>query len=133
MRRRSLLRIAGLAAVPLAGCSGGGGGESTVAMTDEFRFDPSSITVSAGATVTWENDGTVGHTVTAYEDEIPSEATYFASGGFGSEDAARDAINGGIVEAGETYTHTFRTAGEHAYFCVPHEGSRMTGTVRVRE
>ena len=133
MRRRSILRVAGLAAFPLAGCSGGGSDEATVEMTDGFRFDPGSITVDTGTTVTWENVGTVGHTVTAYGDDIPAGAVYFASGGFDSEDAARDATDGGIVEAGEPYTHTFGVAGEYAYFCVPHEGSGMTGTVRVRE
>ena len=101
-------------------------------MTDDFAFDPGSTTVDAGTTVTWENAGSVGHTVTAYQDRMPDDADYFASGEFGSEDAARESIDGGIVEAGETYEHTFEVAGEYDYFCVPHEGSGMTGTVRVR-
>ena len=139
MRRRSLLRLAGAsvaslsASVPLSGCSGDGVDGNRVEMTDEFAFAPGSIAVDAGATVTWENTGSVGHTVTAYEDGIPADAAYFASGGFDSEEAARGSVNGGIVEAGETYEHTFETSGEYGYFCVPHEGSGMTGTVRVRD
>ncbi|MFB6296717.1 MAG: plastocyanin/azurin family copper-binding protein [Halobacteriales archaeon] len=130
MDRRSFLALAGSTGVALAGCSGDNGGNG-VEMTDEFAFDPETITVGAGETVTWENVGSVGHTVTAYEGEIPEEATYFASGGFDSEDAARENLDEGLLEGGETFSHTFEVAGEYAYFCVPHEGSGMTGTVRV--
>jgi plastocyanin len=146
-RRSVLNRVAttGAAAigVGLAGCSGGGGGGddddggdgngdgTTVDMTDDLVFDPEDITVSAGTTVTWENVGTVAHTVTAYEDEIPSDATYFASGGFDSEEAARSGYPGeGAIEGGETYEHTFETTGTYEYFCIPHE-STMVGTVVV--
>jgi plastocyanin len=130
MHRRSLLTLAGTAVVPLAGCSGDGGGNH-VEMTDEFDFAPTTATIQVGETLTWENVGSVGHTVTAYEDGIPADAGYFASGEFDSEEAARDSLNGGIVEAGETYDHTFEVAGTYEYFCVPHEGSGMTGTVQV--
>jgi plastocyanin len=130
MHRRSLLKLAGTAVVPLAGCSGDGDGND-VEMTDEFKFAPATATVQVGETLTWENVGSVGHTVTADEDRIPEDATYFASGGFDSEEAARDSLNGGIVEAGETYAHTFETAGTYEYFCIPHEASGMTGTVQV--
>jgi len=36
------------------------------------------------------------------------------------------------VEGGDYGRRTFETAGEHPYFCVPHEGSGMTGTVSVQ-
>lgn len=105
---------------------------STVAMTDELTFEPARIQVSSGTTVTWENVGTIGHTVTAYEEEIPSGATFFASGGFDSEQAARDGYpeKGNIAE-GETYEYTFETAGQYKYFCIPHELNGMIGYVKV--
>lgn len=131
MHRRSLLRLAGATAVPIAGCSGDGGG-NRVEMTDEFEFDPASLTVDVGETVTWENVGSVGHTVTAYGEGIPADAAYFASGGFDSEDAARAALGEGIVEADGTYAHTFEVAGRYEYFCIPHEGSGMKATVRAK-
>lgn len=139
-----MLQSAGalLAGVSLAGCSGGGdddgGGDgTTVEMTDDLVFDPEELTVSVGDTVTWENVGSIGHSVTAYEEDIPEGAEYFASGGFDSEDAARDAYSAGDpdsgdIAGGETYEHTFETAGTYDYFCIPHE-STMQGTIVVEE
>ncbi|MFB6156045.1 MAG: plastocyanin/azurin family copper-binding protein [Haloferacaceae archaeon] len=135
--------VAGLGS--LAGCSGGGGdgGETTagggggsgttVEMNDNLKFVPASLTVSVGDTVTWENVGSLGHTVTAYGEKIPDGAAYFASGGFDSEDAARNGYPDGDVPGGESYEHTFETAGTYEYFCVPHEMSGMKGTVVVEE
>lgn len=148
--RRRYVRSIGAAAIPVgvAGCSGdgggggdggdgGGGGGVTVDMTDDLAFDPETVTVSVGDTVTWENVGSVGHSVTAYEDEIPEDAEYFASGDFDSEQAARDAYvpgdtDAGDVPGGESWAHTFETAGTYEYFCIPHE-SIMVGTVEVQE
>ena len=101
-------------------------------MTDDFSFDPARLTVESGTTVTWVNDSDVGHTVTAYDDAIPDDAAYFASGGFDSERAARNDVADGVVAAGESYEHSFDVRGTYEYVCVPHEGSGMTGTVVVR-
>ena len=123
------------------GGSNGGGSDansgdfvetSTVDMTDELTFEPKQIQVSAGTTVTWENVGSIGHTVTGYEDEIPDGATYFASGGFDSEQAARDGYpSEGNIPGGEAFEYTFETTGDFGYFCIPHELNGMVGTVRV--
>lgn len=122
---------------PTESSSSGGGDDSwkktdTVAMTDELTFDPLRIEVEAGTTVTWENVGSIGHTVTAYDDEIPDGATYFASGDFDSQDAAADGYpdEGNITEGG-TYEHTFETKGEYKYYCIPHELNGMVGYVKV--
>lgn len=101
-------------------------------MTDGLVYDPERLTVDAGTTVVWTNEGDVDHTVTAVEDEIPAEAAYFASGGFDSERAARTRMADGLVAAGETYEHVFEASGRYRYYCVPHEGSGMVGTVVVR-
>ena len=100
-------------------------------MTDDFGYDPKRLTVSPGTTVKWVNDSDIGHTVTAYEDRIPTTAPYFASGGFDTEQAARNDISEGLLAAGESYTHTFEATGTYGYFCVPHESSGMTGSVIV--
>ena len=118
---------------------GGGGGEThTVDMTDQLVFDPDSLTVAPGDTVVWENVGTIGHSVTAYEADIPEGAEYWASGGFDSEQAARDAYSAsgslsatGNVPGGESWSHTFETEGVHEYFCKPHEGVGMIGQIEV--
>lgn len=107
-------------------------------MTSGLVYDPETITVSVGDTVTWTNTGSVGHSVTAYEETIPDGAEYFASGGFDSESAARDAYtpgdtDSGDIPGGESWEHTFDAAGTYDYFCIPHETSGMKGTVKVEE
>ena len=115
------------------GGGGGGGASHTVDMTDDLVFDPEEITIAPGDTVVWENVGQVEHSVTGYEDEIPDGAEYFASGGFDSEQPARDAYpDEGAIAGGESYEHTFETEGEFGYFCIPHESVGMVGTVIVQ-
>jgi plastocyanin len=133
------LSAAGAAAAQEDGGGEGGGGTThTVNMTDGLKFEPDSLTVAAGDTVVWENVGGIGHSVTAYENEIPDGATYWASGGFDSEQAARDAYSAGDpdsgdVAGGESYEHTFETTGTHGYFCIPHEAAGMKGEIEVVE
>jgi len=149
MRRREFLRTAGGAsgaAAGVAGASGvgaaaeeeeeesGGGTTHTVEMTDGLVFDPEELTIAPGDTVEWVNVGSTGHSVTAYEESIPEGAEYWASGGFDSEQAAREDWNGaqeGNVPGGESYTHTFGTEGTYEYFCIPHEGAQMLGAIEV--
>ena len=149
--RRTVLRLSGVA---LAGSAAGCGGSSseptatevetepaaetetetptghTVEMTDSLNFEPETLTVRVGDTVDWVTTGAVAHSVTAYEADLPEGATYFASGEFDSESSARQSYPEGSVGRDETYSHTFETAGEFPYFCIPHE-SGMVGTVVV--
>ena len=139
-RRRVLAGLGTAAAVGVAGCAGGDGGASAesgydVGMT-AVAFDPTEITVSVGDTVVWANTSSRGHTVTAYDSGIPDDADFFASGGYDSTETARDAFGselGGLIESGEEWSHTFETAGEYEYVCIPHEASGMIGTVVVEE
>lgn len=132
--RRAILRLGGaaVATIGTAGCLGGQASTpKTVTMGEGFAFEPETATIKRGQMVRWKNTSDVGHTVTAYEDEIPSGAEYFASGGFDSERAARNDITAGIVASGDEYEHTFEQAGTYGYYCIPHESSGMVGTVQV--
>lgn len=116
-----------------AGClNGQSSSAQTITMPDADTFEPATVTIESGETVTWRNDSDIQHTVTAYEDEIPDEATYFASGGFESETAAKNRVKDGLIAPGENYQHTFDQSGTYRYFCIPHVGSGMVGTVRVK-
>lgn len=111
-------------------------GEGTlIEMTDDNRYGPDSVTISVGEPVVWRNVGYAPHTVTAYEDEIPTDAAYFASGGFTNEVAAQDGAStgDGVLDGGEEYSHNFDVAGAYAYYCIPHEDAGMTGTVTVEQ
>lgn len=82
-------------------------GAGTTASIIDFGFQPASLTVKAGTTVTWKNTGAVAHTVTA-------------------DDASFDS---GHVAPGASFQHTFATAGTYAFHCAIHRS--MTGTIVV--
>lgn len=140
MDRRAYLRaVGGLSTVGLAGCAGlaadqsGGSREYDVGMST-VAFRPEVVEVAVGETVVWKNTSSHAHTVTAYESLIPEDAAFFASGGFETEQAARDGWIGkteGAMYQGDEFEHTFDVPGEYPYFCVPHEKSGMVGTVVV--
>ncbi|WP_436927259.1 plastocyanin/azurin family copper-binding protein [Halosimplex amylolyticum] len=139
MDRRAFLRSAGTVALAagLAGCGEGSGetGDYDVGMTAR-KFEPVSIEVPPGATVVWKNTSTHAHTVTAYEDAIPDDADYWATGEFDSQSAAESGWldgNDGALYQGDTYERTFETVGTHDYFCIPHEAGGMVGAVVVSE
>ena len=97
-------------------------------------FEPAELTVQQGETVAWKYAAGDAHNVVAYEDKIPDDAEYWASGGFDSETAARDGWENGkgaLHRSGQVYVHTFETAGTHEYLCVPHEAAGMVGKVIV--
>ena len=137
MQRRAFLTTLATAAVAgLAGCLGSGRSvEYDIGMSAN-AFIPERFEVSVGDTVTWANTGSRNHSVTAYASGIPQDASYFASGGFDSEKAAREAWfgrGGGVISSNETYGHTFRVPGRYDYFCIPHEPTGMVGTIVVNE
>jgi plastocyanin len=89
--------------------SGGGAGGGTQVAMKGIKFNPASVTVSAGDTVTWTNDDTVGHDVTG--------------DGFKSGDP-------GAMQNGDTFEHAFDKAGTFDYVCTVHPG--MAGSVKVK-
>ena len=97
------------------------------------QFEPESLTVTAGETVTFVNEDAEQHTVTAYEDSIPDGAEYFASGGAADEQAAREDLDGALIAQGDSFEVTFEEPGTYEYFCIPHEQSGMRGTIEVEE
>lgn len=73
----------------------------------DFVFDPVTLTVPVGASVTWVNQGAALHTATA-------------------EDGSFDS---GFLATGESFTMTFDREGSFPYLCTLHPG--MTGTIIV--
>lgn len=123
---KTVLLLAALALA--ASCSGDDASDDpTVAMAEGQRFTPDVTVVQAGTTVTFVNESAEAHTVTAY-DAVPA---YFASGGFESEDEARDNISDGLVPEDETFEVTFDEPGTYRYFCIPHEQQGMQATIEV--
>jgi plastocyanin len=137
MERRAFLRAAvPTAAVGLAGCIGSGTSTDYDVGMGAKVFRPETFRVEPGTTVTWLNTSKQGHSVTAYEDGLPDGADYFASGGFDTEQAAREAWGNsteGTLFEGQSYEHTFEVPGEYPYFCIPHERGGMVGSIVVTD
>jgi uncharacterized cupredoxin-like copper-binding protein len=122
-----------IAALVLTACSSGGssGGTSITVTTTEFAFDPSNVTIPAGATVnlTLKNTGTVEHTWVVLKQGVRvTTATGLdpASIFFSSK-----------VEAGQSASFTFTapaTAGDYEIICdLPgHLEGGMKGTLTVK-
>ena len=94
-----------------SGTTGGPGespdvGDKSVTIAD-FSFSPASLAILAGTTVTWTNEDTASHTVTA------DDGT-FASGDLGTSGA---------------FSQVFLAAGTFTYHCSVHP--QMVGTVVV--
>jgi plastocyanin len=102
-------------------------------MPEGHRFSPSTLEVAVGEEITFENDGSESHTVTAVEESLPEGADYFASGGASTEEEARNAVEDGLISNGDTFTLTLNEPGTYRYFCIPHESQGMTGTIVVSD
>ena len=72
-----------------------------------WTFNPSSITVPVGSTITWRNGSGVAHTVTSRDELFDSR----------------------MVDSGKSWSHTFDVPGTYRYFCVPRPW--MKGIVTV--
>ena len=72
-----------------------------------FSFDPSVLTVNIGTTVRWTNNHTINHTAT-------SDGSFWDSG---------------TLIPGQSFLHTFDSAGNFPYSCTFHPS--MTASVTV--
>ena len=80
--------------------------------TDEC-YIPSTLNISAGTTVVWENNDAAAHLATS-----------------GTPDGGPDGIfDSGMIMGGATYEYEFAETGEFVYYCLVHPW--MVGTVIV--
>src|SRR5437660_3777118 len=77
--------------------------------TSGFSFVPSSVTISVGDSVTWTGLSTIHNVQTD-----------------------SDPFCGGPPVPNGTCTKTFNQPGTYNYYCFPHRGFGMTGTVIVQ-
>jgi len=91
---------------PTSAASPAGAAESVA--IQNLAFQPGTLTVPVGTTVTWTNNDSTQHTVTADDGSFDS----------------------GVLQQGATFSQTFTTAGTFSYHCNIH--SSMTGTITVQ-
>ena len=87
--------------------TGSSGTTASVSIAN-FSFTPATLSVSVGTTVTWTNNDSVTHTVTA-------------------DQGAFDSNN---LSPGNTFSFTFSQAGTYPYHCKIHPS--MMGTIQVQ-
>lgn len=101
----------GAAPPPAAAPSASGGsaaqGDGSTVQIMNFMFMPGTLTVPVGTTVTWKFDDSTQHTVNADDNSFASPA----------------------MANGQTFTHTFTSAGTVSYHCSIHPF--MKGTIVV--
>ena len=85
-----------------------------------FVSQPNKITVAKGETVEFVNNKAFPHNVVFDEDNVPSGVNADAI-------SHEDYLNG----PGEKVTNKFDTPGTYGYYCEPHQGAGMTGTIVV--
>jgi len=83
-------------------------GSATKINISGFKFDPATVTVKVGTTVTWTNQDSANHTVTGDDGSWTSKS----------------------LANGATFSFTFDKAGTYAYHCAIH--SSMKGNIVVQ-
>jgi plastocyanin len=113
---RTLILLAGLATIaaaaflPLAARTGAA---STVTVEiSDLTFQPASVTVHVGDTVSWTNLGSMAHTVDH------------------TDRGGQPKLLNELLFRGQSFSYTFTEAGTYHYFCVLHQ--EKTGTVIVQ-
>jgi 3',5'-cyclic-AMP phosphodiesterase len=82
---------------------------TTEVKIDNFSFTPKSLTVKAGAVVTWTNRDDIPHTATSTEKKFASP----------------------VLDTDQAYSFKFQEPGSYPYFCKIHP--TMTGTIVVEK
>ena len=77
-------------------------------MVDD-RFEPRSLTIQRGATVSWVNEGADWHSIAAYDGSFES----------------------GKIAPGDAFSHRFDEPGTFQYICKHHGLQGMIGQVEV--
>jgi len=88
-------------------------------------FEPAKLTVQPGDTVTWVNNKMAPHNVIFDASQVPT----------GDKSLADKISHSQLTFApGESYSTTFSAdmpAGDYGYYCAPHRGAGMVGTITV--
>nr|BAA84778.1 pre-apoplastocyanin [Pseudopediastrum boryanum]BAE00063.1 plastocyanin precursor [Pseudopediastrum boryanum] len=119
---QKVAQVAGVAVSSLA-LAFAAGADATVKLgadSGALVFDPATVTIKAGESVSWVNNAGYPHNIVFDEDSIP-----------GGENADALSHEDYLNAPGETVSSKFATAGTYEYYCEPHQGAGMKGKVVV--
>ena len=112
-----------------AAAAGGGTADVTIKLTNSNEFQPATITVARGTTVTWINSGQAPHTVTGDPSKAAKPTDAVLPSGAPAWDSGQ--LNGGVLNSGQSFSYTFDMPGDYTYFCIPHESVGMVAHISV--
>lgn len=104
----ALLLFAGSTSVTASNSSNQPSGPNAAVKIDNFVFEPQTLTVPVGATVTWTNSDDIPHTAVSTDGVFKSK----------------------VLDTDEKFSYTFTKAGTYPYYCTIHP--KMTGKVVVQ-
>ncbi|WP_308254756.1 plastocyanin [Geminocystis sp. GBBB08] len=84
--------------------------------TGALAFQPAKITIQTGDTVKWVNNKLAPHNV-VFDSSV--------------KNTAKLSHKGLAFSAGESFETTFSEPGVYPYYCEPHRGAGMAGTITV--
>lgn len=120
LRRLRVALLVSVLSIALGACAGDG----DTARTDEndptvtvetFQFAPDPVIARAGTTITFVNEDSIDHTVTAGTRDDPTPMVF----------------DGPLPEKGSTFELTLDEPGTYDYFCEIHPGPGMTARIIV--
>jgi plastocyanin len=104
----TLASVSGAQKHPTAGAHKQQKQATRTVLIQNFSFKPAHITIKRGTRVTWINKDTAPHTATAINGK---------------------SFHSPVLRKGQSYSHTFKTAGKWGYYCKPHPDMRGSVTV----
>lgn len=90
--------------------------------TGLLAFDPKTVTVTKGQSVTWVGGDNIRHVLVQGAYEVGAD-------GLRTKETDDKAFNLALDRKGQRVSHTYSTSGTFTYFCTIHKG--MNGTVVV--
>jgi pseudoazurin len=124
MTSRNRIALALLSALGLVALSPSGqaGQSHVVQLVSDYAngrmyFEPKSLHIEPGDTVTWVNLANEEHNIITFPDGFPQGTEPFESPK--------------LEKQGETWSHTFTVEGTYEYHCLPHLPMGMHGVVIV--
>jgi plastocyanin len=104
------VEAADAAGTPAASPAAAGGADEAAVTIEGYAYNPETIEIPVGGTVTWTNLDSFPHTATATED--------------------RELLQSGAILGEKTFSQTFEEAGTYEYYCEYH--ANMNGTIVVQ-
>jgi len=122
MRPKWFVTVAGMAIVAACGGSSSSAPSGPQVTIRDFSFTPSTLSIKAGTTVTWVNQGTMTHTTV-------SDSSAWSSGDLVPPGGGGGGYGGGGTTPGGSFHFPFNTPGTYPYHCSIHPPASYPGFV----